>query len=108
MDSKEFDKHLETDKLIVIDFFATWCGPCQMMHPTIEELKEKYKDDDKVEVLTIDIDENPAIPASYGIMSVPTFLFIKNKEAVDRIIGSTTKDIIDEKIKLLTQEEKKK
>ena len=101
MTIEEFEKKAESGKLILVDFFATWCGPCQMMTPIIEEIKEKYTKDDKVEVLTIDIDENPAIPAKFSVMSVPSFVYIKDGKAVDTVIGATTEDNLVERIEKL-------
>lgn len=98
MTTEEFNKKAESGKLILVDFFATWCGPCQMMMPTIEKLKEKYTKDENAEVITVDIDENPELPAKFSVMSVPSFVFIKNGKAVDTVIGATTEDNLIEKI----------
>jgi len=98
MTKEEFDKKSESGKLILVDFFATWCGPCQMMTPVIEGMKEKYEKDDKVEVLTIDIDENPEIPAKFSVMSVPSFVYIKNGKVLETVIGATTEDNLTEKL----------
>lgn len=98
MTKEEFDKKSESGKLILVDFFATWCGPCQMMTPVIEGMKEKYKKDDKVEVLTVDIDENPEIPAKFSVMSVPSFVYIKNGKVLDTVIGATTEDNLTKKL----------
>lgn len=107
MDNKLFKDKLESDKLIVVDFSATWCGPCQMMRPIVEEIKAEYKDSEKVEIVEVDIDENPVIPASYSVMSVPTFLFIKNKEVLDKVVGSASREILTDKIEKWSGEEKK-
>ena len=98
MTKEEFDKKSESGKLILVDFFATWCGPCQMMTPVIEGMKEKYDKDDKVEVITIDIDENPEIPAKFSVMSVPSFVYIKNGKVLETVIGATTEDNLTEKL----------
>jgi len=98
MTIEEFDDKLKSEKLILVDFFATWCGPCQMMTPIIEKIKEKYSSDDKAEVLTIDIDENPAIPAKFSVMSVPSFVYIKDGKAIDTVIGATTEGNLIDKI----------
>lgn len=100
----EFDELIKTDKLIVVDFFATWCGPCQMMSSPIEEITEEYDKNDKVEIVKIDIDEIPEIPARYSVMSVPTFLFIKDEKEIDRIVGAVPKETIADKIKKFTGE----
>lgn len=98
----EFEKIIsQKDKVILVDMAATWCGPCQMMLPIIEEIEEEYKSDSKVQIIKIDIDDTPEIAAKYSVMSVPTFLFIKNEKPIHSIIGATAKDIITEKIEEL-------
>lgn len=94
----EFEKAIKSKKLVLVDFFATWCGPCQMMAPAMKNIEEKYEKDENAEVLTINIDENPEIPAKYSIMSVPSFLYIKNDKVLETIIGATTEDNLIEKI----------
>ena len=96
---EDFDLLLEGDQLVVIDFFAEWCGPCKMMKPIIEELIEENKDNDKIKILTIDVDQRPEISSRYDIMSIPSFLFIKNGDVLFQQAGATTKDFFIEKIK---------
>ena len=98
MTTEEFNKKSASGKLILVDFFATWCGPCQMMAPAMKSIEEKYENDKDAEVLTVDIDENPEIPAKFSIMSVPSFLYIKNDKVLETIIGATTEDNLIEKI----------
>lgn len=74
------------DKLIVIDFFATWCGPCKMIAPQYEELS---KEKTSVVFLKVDVDDNEEIAAKYGIQSMPTFIFIKNNEVVHQFAGAS-------------------
>jgi len=100
---EDFDRIISSGKLVFVDFFAEWCGPCQMMMPVITEIAEEYKDDSKVEVLKIDVDECPEIASRYGVMSIPTFLFIKDNEKLDIITGASSKDIIISKIKELSK-----
>ena len=69
---------LGSDIPVVVDFFATWCGPCRMMAPVIEELAEEY--DGKVKIGKLDVDENSDIAARYGVMSIPTIILFKNGE----------------------------
>ena len=83
-------------KLVVLDCGATWCGPCQHIAPIIEELAEKYKD--KAVIGKCDVDESPEIPSKYGIRNVPTVLFIKNGELVDKMVGANSKNSYKEKI----------
>jgi len=76
---------IESGKVVVIDFWATWCGPCVKLGPVVEELAEKYAD--KAMIGKINIDEESDIVAECGIRSVPTVLFFKNGELVDRSVG---------------------
>lgn len=73
------------DKLVIIDFYATWCGPCRMIAPQIEEL---CKTVDDVYFLKVDVDENEDIVSEYDISSMPTFVYIKNKEKLDTFSGN--------------------
>ena len=94
----EFEQIIKSKKVVLVDMFATWCGPCQMMTPFIEEIKKEYKRKDEVKILEVDIDENPEIPAEYSVLSVPTFLIFKDGKVVDTIVGATTKDNLVDKI----------
>ena len=87
---------LQTDKLVVIDFWAEWCGPCKMIGPIIEEVSEEYKS--KVVVGKVDVDNNDEAATKYGIRNIPTILFIKNGEIVDKVVGVTPKELLIEKI----------
>lgn len=86
---------LKSDKPCLVDFFATWCGPCKTMGPVIEEIANEY--DGKVKVGKLDIDENPNMVSKYQIMSVPTMIVFKNGEPVKTFVGLTEKeDIVKE------------
>ena len=86
---------LKSDKPCLVDFFATWCGPCETMGPVIEEIANEY--DGKVKVGKLDIDENPNMVSKYQIMSVPTMIVFKNGEPVKTFVGLTEKeDIVKE------------
>ena len=87
---------LATDKLVVIDFWAEWCGPCKMVGPIIDQLGEEYKD--RVVVGKIDVDNNDEATSKYGIRNIPTILFIKNGEVVDKVVGAGAKTLFSEKI----------
>ncbi len=87
---------LDSDKLTVIDFWAEWCGPCRMVAPIIDELSNEYEG--KALVGKLDVDSNPEVSMKYGIRSIPTLLFIKNGEVVDKHVGATTKQVIASKI----------
>ncbi|MDX1940721.1 MAG: thioredoxin [Saprospiraceae bacterium] len=87
---------LERDGLTVIDFWAEWCGPCRMVSPIVEELSKEY--DGKVLVGKVDVDTNPEVSMKYGIRSIPTILFLKNGEVVDKHVGATSKQVLANKI----------
>ena len=84
---------------VVLDFYATWCGPCKRIAPFISELAEAY--DGKVVVGKCDVDENEELAAQYGIRNIPTVIFIKNGEIVDKHVGAGTKSLFEDKIKAL-------
>lgn len=81
----EFEKVLNDNDLVFVDFFATWCGPCKMFSPIVEQLAQKYEN--KVTVLKVDIDENSEIAEKYSIQSVPTSILFKNNTMVERMSG---------------------
>jgi thioredoxin 1 len=85
----------ETDKgLVLIDFWATWCGPCRMQAPILDQLAESY-DEDEFKIVKMDVDENPETPASFGVMSIPTLILKKDGQVVDNAIGVHTKEQIE-------------
>lgn len=90
---------LQTDKLVVIDFWAEWCGPCKVVGPIIDEISKEYKD--KVVIGKVDVDNNDEAATKYNIRNIPTILFIKNGEIVDKIVGVTSKKPLVEKINQL-------
>ena len=81
---------------LVVDFWATWCGPCRALGPVVSELAKEY--DGKIVVGKCDVEENDDIAAAYGVMSVPTLLFFKNGQMVDRLVGAVPKAQIAAKI----------
>lgn len=91
-----FGEVIKTDKLVIIDFWAAWCGPCKTMSPIIDELAQDYEG--KAVVGKIDVDNNPGVTAQFGIRNIPTILFFKNGEMVDRQVGLVPKPILVEKI----------
>ena len=89
----------EGDKPAVIDFYATWCGPCKMVAPIIEELAAEFEG--QVIISKCDVDENGDMAAEYGIRNIPTVLFFKNGEIVDKQVGAVGKPVFAEKVKKL-------
>lgn len=94
-----FEELLSSDKPLVIDFWAEWCGPCRMVGPIVDELAEEYAD--KVTIGKVDVDNNDDITSKYGIRNIPTILFIKNGEVVDKQVGAAQKSALAEKIENL-------
>jgi len=87
---------LGSDKLTVIDLWAEWCGPCRMMTPVIEELSKEYEG--KAVIGKLNVDENPEVPSNNNVRGIPTFLFFKNGELVDKVVGAQTKKFLQDKI----------
>lgn len=96
-DSNFQETALADDTLAVVDFWAEWCGPCRMVTPIIEELSKDY--DGKAIIGKVNVDNNPEVSMKYGVRSIPTILFIKNGEIVDKQVGATSKANLENKIK---------
>jgi thioredoxin 1 len=90
---------LKSDLPVVVDFWATWCGPCRMIAPIMEELAEKYEG--KVKIGKLDVDENQQTAIKYGVRSIPTVLILKGGEVIDTVIGAVPKTMFVEKIQKL-------
>ncbi len=93
---KNFDEIINTDKPVLVDFWAEWCGPCKAIGPVVEELAGDLEG--KAIVGKLNVDENPNISAKFGIRSIPTLLILKNGEVVDKQVGVTTKAILNQKL----------
>lgn len=89
---------LNSDVPVFVDFWAPWCGPCQMMGPIVDEVA-KASDSSKVKVAKLNVDENQTTAGKYGVMSIPTFLMFKGGEVVDTLVGGIPKEKIEELIK---------
>ena len=81
----EFDAAVEAAPLAMVDFWASWCGPCKMLSPLVEALAEQY--DGKALVAKVNVDEEPDLAARFGVMSIPTVVFLKNGREFDRKVG---------------------
>lgn len=92
-----WDKEVLQDKgLVMIDFWAVWCGPCRMIAPTVEELAKEYAG--KIKVAKLNTDENPDIASKYKIMGIPTIMFFKDGQRVDQVVGAVPKNQLKSKI----------
>jgi len=87
---------LHSNKLVLVDFWAEWCGPCRMIGPIIDELSIDYSD--KAVIGKLNVDDSPDISTRYGVRSIPTILIFKNGELLDRLVGAVTKGTIVTKI----------
>ena len=87
---------LKSEQVVLVDFYADWCGPCKMMAPVVDEIAEELQG--TVKVGKINVDNSPNVAAKYGVMNIPTFLVIKNGEVVDKVIGGVPKAQLLEKI----------
>ncbi|MDA3905053.1 MAG: thioredoxin [Bacteroidales bacterium] len=90
---------LKSDKPVIVDFWAVWCGPCRMVGPIVVEIGEDYKE--QAIVGKLDVDNNPGIAQRFGIRNIPTILFFKNGEVVDKQVGSVPKQVLVGKLEQL-------
>lgn len=97
VESSTWEKEvLQADKLVMVDFWASWCGPCQVVAPVVEELATEYSG--KVKVMKLNTDENPEIAGKYRIMGIPTLMFFKGGKIADQIVGAASKSQLKTKI----------
>ncbi|MBI5848382.1 MAG: thioredoxin [Nitrospirae bacterium] len=95
--SAAWDKEvLGHNGVVMVDFWAVWCGPCRMIAPTVEELAKEYAD--KIKVMKLNTDENPEVASRYKIMGIPSIIFFKNGQEADRIVGAVPKPQLKAKI----------
>ena len=97
--SENFESLKNGQEPLVVDFWATWCGPCRMVGPVISKLAEKY--DGKIVVGKCDVEENEDLASEFGIRNIPTILFFKGGEVVDKVVGAQSEAKLDEKFQTL-------
>lgn len=98
-----FEKEvLQSDKPVMVDFWASWCGPCLALTPIIDELAEEYGD--KIKICKLNVDENQKTAMEYGIRGIPTILFFKNGKVVEQSVGLVPKDYLENLIKKVLEE----
>lgn len=91
-----FEEIIASEKPVLVDFWAEWCGPCKMIGPVVEELASEYEG--KAVVGKVDVDNNPNVSAKFGIRSIPTLLVFKGGEVVDKQIGAVPKSVLSQKL----------
>jgi len=96
-----FEKIVSGDKPVLVDFWAPWCGPCQIMLPIVHEIAADSKNTDKAIIASLNIDENPEIAGKYRVMSVPTLLFFKEGKVIKQILGVTPKEELEKELERL-------
>ena len=96
-DSNFEEMVMKSDKVSIVDFWAEWCGPCRMIGPSVEELAKEYEG--QAVIGKLNVDDNPVATSTFGVRNIPTVLFIKNGQVVDKQVGVVPKSVLEGKLK---------
>ncbi|HNY06985.1 MAG TPA: thioredoxin [Bacteroidales bacterium] len=100
LNDSNFDELVvKSDKPVIVDLWAEWCGPCRMVGPIVEEIAREYEG--KAVIGKLDVDNNPSVTARFGVRNIPTILFFKNGQIVDKQVGAVPKSVIIGKLEKL-------
>jgi thioredoxin 1 len=96
LNDANFDQIINSDKPVLVDFWAEWCGPCKMIGPVVEELANDYEG--KAVIGKLNVDDNPAVTARFGVRNIPTLLVFKGGQIVDKQVGAVPKSVLNQKL----------
>src|SRR2546430_12057805 len=96
LDESNFDREINSDKPILVDFWADWCGPCKLIAPILEELATEYGG--KLRIGKLDVDDNPAVTGRFSVMSIPTLILFKDGDVATRLVGAKGKNQLRQEI----------
>ena len=100
LDESNFDREINSDKPVLVDFWAEWCGPCKLIAPLLDEIAREKAD--SIKVAKVNVDENPGLATRFGVRAIPTLLFVKNGQVKQQIVGAASKKDMLAKVEALT------